>query len=80
MHYSYDPGGRLVTRTDALGQITAYAYDAGDHVVTIDLPGPDLEQYAYDRVGNLVEASNTHDPIVSTMTPCTGQPGCCTPP
>jgi len=50
--YGYDARNRLVTRTDAAGQVTRYGYDDDDRVISATLPGGETYRYMYDANGN----------------------------
>ncbi len=53
--YGYDASGRLSSRTDDRGNVTAVEYDAAGHPRAKTYPGGTTETYRYDRDGNLLE-------------------------
>ena len=50
--YAYDSANRLVSRTDALGNITRLAYDAADRPTALTLPSGNTYRYTYDANGD----------------------------
>ncbi|MGI9595192.1 MAG: DUF6531 domain-containing protein, partial [Acidimicrobiales bacterium] len=46
--FTYTPGGRLATATNANGHAVAYRYDGGGRVETVILPGDREIRYLYD--------------------------------
>ncbi len=52
--YAYDPLGRRVATTDALGNITSNAYDLLGRTVRVTLPDQSYSETEYDLVGNAV--------------------------
>ena len=53
--YAYDDLYRLISRTDAFGNITGYSYDDADRVTQLDLPSGNSIGYTYDGGGNRTE-------------------------
>jgi RHS repeat-associated protein len=53
--FTYDPAGRLLTRTDPEQNVAAYAYDGRGRRVAIVDPDLGTRTSVYDATGNLVE-------------------------
>ncbi|MDI9818713.1 hypothetical protein [Legionella sp. PL877] len=71
LHYTYDPAGRLIAKTNALKQTTRYVYDeAGYLVYTISAEGEVTEnQYnAFHQVTTTVRYSQRLQPSYDTFT------------
>ena len=54
--YAYDPmmGGRLLSRTDGLGDTTRYGYDTSGFLNTVTDPNGNIVTTGHDVRGNLV--------------------------
>lgn len=50
--YTYDQRHRLITRTDAAGNVTEYGYDDADRLIWTELPGTGVVRFQYDDDGN----------------------------
>jgi RHS repeat-associated protein len=45
---AYDAGGRVTSRTDKAGKVTAYEYDAGNRLIKVTDPASKITQYEYN--------------------------------
>ncbi|WP_343244633.1 LamG-like jellyroll fold domain-containing protein [Streptomyces sp. SID11385] len=54
-------GGRLVSTTDPLGGLTAYAYDIGGNLHTVTDPGGHTTVTGHDKHGNTVSTTTCRD-------------------
>ena len=61
--YSYDGLGRLVSVTDAEGNVTSSVYDMGDRRVSVVHPASGETRFTYDALGNVLtrQTANLRD-------------------
>ena len=58
--YDYDPSGRKISETNAIGVITKYKYDSAGNITSVDVWNPEneteknIETNGYDFVGNIL--------------------------
>ena len=50
---AYDPGGRMISVTDAKNRTTAYAYNPANLLTSVTAPDGTVTAYAYDAAGNV---------------------------
>ncbi len=73
---TYDPAGRLLSRTDPENNVARYAYDGAGQRTLIDDPDLGKRTLVYDDTGNLIERDNpagiklkyTFDPAGRSLT------------
>lgn len=65
--WSYDPGGRTISMTDAKIRTTMYAYNASNLLASVTAPDATVTRYTYDTVGNLAtrEDAKQHETAYS---------------
>ena len=56
--FTYDPAGRLLSRTDPEGNVARYQYDGAGQRTLIDDPDLGKRGLVYDETGNLIERHN----------------------
>jgi len=58
LQFSYGPGGRLASRTDAAGNVTNYAYDATGRLASLTSPNGKTTGLSYDASNRLVSTTD----------------------
>ena len=64
--FSYDGLGRLVSVTDAEGNVTSSVYDMGDRRVSVTHPASGETRFTYDALGNVLtrQTANLRDSVL----------------
>ncbi|MCC6231852.1 MAG: hypothetical protein IT580_04370, partial [Verrucomicrobiales bacterium] len=57
--FTYDPVGKMLSRTDGRGKTTSYTYNARGWIETITDPEGNKSTLSYDESGNLIARSDT---------------------
>ena len=65
---TYDPAGRLKTRTDQAGVVTTLVYDLGGRVGTRQYSDAASDTFAYDAQGRLASAANGRFGVATAWT------------
>ncbi|WP_160330415.1 DNRLRE domain-containing protein [Sphaerimonospora mesophila] len=67
---AYDPGGRLASKTDAMGRTTAYTYYGDERLAKVIAKGAKLNGSSTGR--DVVVEDNTYDPVGNLIKQVTG--------
>jgi RHS repeat-associated protein len=63
--YTYDAKGNILTKTNALGNVTTATYNANNDPLTVSSPSGKVTSYTYNATGNLTSVTN---PLSQTST------------
>ena len=63
--YAYDADGRLISMTDALGNVTGFEYDSRDRVIKVTDAKGNATTFTYDLAGNVKSETNAKGVVTS---------------
>jgi len=63
--YTYDADGRLISMTDALGNVTSFEYDSRDRVIKVTDAKGNATTFTYDLAGNVKSETNAKGVVTS---------------